>query len=80
MRGIDRVNGRCLFPRVMEFKIRGHTIKDVNKKVDEGRAVDVIHKKFDKAFDKVPHSRLVSKVRSHGIQLSYKIGYNPGLM
>eukprot|EP00061_Rhincodon_typus_P014849 g42183.t1 len=34
------------------------------KKIDEGRVVNVIY--ID--FDKVPHSRLISKGRSHGLQ------------
>ena len=36
--------------------------------VDEGRAVDVVYMDFSKAFDKVPHGRLVQKVGSHGIK------------
>ena len=40
----------------------------VTKKVDEGSAVDVVYMDFSKDFDKVPHGRLVSKVRPHGIQ------------
>jgi len=33
-----------------------------------GDSVDVIFLDFAKAFDKVPHRRLVSKLKSHGIQ------------
>ena len=40
----------------------------VTKKVDEGSAVDVIYMDFSKAFDKVPHGRLLHQVKSHGIQ------------
>ena len=40
----------------------------VTKKVDEGSAVDVVSMDFSKAFDKVPHGRLLHKVKSHGIQ------------
>ena len=36
--------------------------------IDEGRAVDVVYMDFSKAFDKVPHGRLVQKVKSHGIK------------
>ena len=36
--------------------------------IDESRAVDVVYMDFSKAFDKVPHGRLVQKVRSHGIR------------
>ena len=34
---------------------------------DENRSVDIIYLDFQKAFDKVPHERLLSKVLSHGI-------------
>ena len=40
----------------------------VTKKVDEGSAVDIVCMDFSKAFDKVPHGRLLHKVKSHGIQ------------
>eukprot|EP00061_Rhincodon_typus_P007099 g28435.t1 len=36
-------------------------------KLIEGIAVDVIYMDFSKAFDKVPHGRLVQKVKSCGI-------------
>ena len=35
---------------------------------DKGRAVDVVYMDFSKAFDKVPHGRLVQKIKSHGIR------------
>ena len=35
--------------------------------VDSGSAVDVIFLDFAKAFDKVPHRRLILKLESHGI-------------
>ena len=34
---------------------------------EEGRAVDIIYLDFQKAFDKVPHRKLLNKVESHGI-------------
>ena len=40
----------------------------VTKKVDEGSAVDVVYMDFSKAFDKVPHGKLLHKVKSHGFQ------------
>eukprot|EP00061_Rhincodon_typus_P018164 g47221.t1 len=39
----------------------------MTKKIDEDRAVDVAYINFSKAFDKIPHGTLVSKVRSRGI-------------
>jgi len=35
--------------------------------VDKGIDVDVIFLDLAKAFDKVPHTRLMNKVRAHGI-------------
>ena len=36
----------------------------VTKKLDEGKSMDVLYLDFSKAFDKVPHKRLVQKLRS----------------
>ena len=35
--------------------------------MDDGSAVDVIYLDFQKAFDKVPHQRLILKLKSHGM-------------
>ena len=35
--------------------------------MDEGSPVDVIYLDFHKAFDKVPHQRLILKLKSHGM-------------
>eukprot|EP00061_Rhincodon_typus_P007818 g29885.t1 len=37
------------------------------KVIDEGRAADVVYMEFSKAFDKVPHGRLIQKIKIHGI-------------
>ena len=39
----------------------------VTRLIDEGHNVDVVYLDFSKAFDKVPHVRLMSKLRAHGI-------------
>ena len=41
---------------------------DVLNQYDESKAVDIIYLDFQKAFDKVPHKRLLIKLKSHGIQ------------
>jgi len=43
-------------------------LDDVTKSVEEGCNVDVIFLDFAKAFDKVPHQRLLEKLRNHGIR------------
>ena len=42
-------------------------LEDVTKWVDEGSPVDIIYLVFKKAFDKVPHQRLLLKLKAHGI-------------
>ena len=34
---------------------------------DESKAVDIVYLDFQKAFDKVPHKRLLKKLQTHGI-------------
>ena len=36
--------------------------------MDEGSPVDVIYLDFQKAFDKVPHQRLILKLKAHGME------------
>ena len=42
--------------------------EEITKWVDEGSPVDVIYLDFQKAFDKVPHQRLILKLKSHGMR------------
>ena len=39
----------------------------VTDAVDQGKPVVVIYLDFQKAFDKVPHQRLLAKLKAHGI-------------
>ncbi|CAM4640541.1 unnamed protein product [Lepidochelys kempii] len=48
--------------------IRGGGRGRVNKHVHKGDPVDIVYLDFQKAFDKVPHQRLLSKVSCHGIR------------
>ncbi len=41
--------------------------QEITKWVDEGSPVDVIYLDFQKAFDKVPHQRLILMLKSHGM-------------
>ena len=52
---------RSCLTNLLEF------LEVITKLIDEGHNVDVVFLDFSKAFDKVPHVRLMSKVRAHGI-------------
>ena len=41
--------------------------EEITKWVNEGSPVEVIYLDFQKAFDKVPHPRLIFKLKSHGM-------------
>ena len=55
------VKNRSCLTNLLEF------LDYVCKNVDEGLPVDVIYLDFQKAFDKVPHERLLLKLKAHGI-------------
>ena len=55
-------NKRSCLTNLLDF------FHDVLNQYDESKAVDVIYLDFQKAFDKVPHKRLLLKLKSHGIQ------------
>ena len=41
--------------------------EEITMWVDDGSAVDVVYLDFQKAFDKVPHQRLLHTLKAHGI-------------
>ena len=41
--------------------------EEITKWVDDGSPVNVVYLDFQKAFDKVPHQRLLLKLKAHGI-------------
>jgi len=55
-----RRGGSCL-SNLLQFLDR------VTSDIDNGACVDVIYLDFAKAFDKVPHKRLMAKLEKHGI-------------
>ena len=42
-------------------------LEEITKWVDDGSPLDVIYLDFQKAFDKVPHQRLIRMLKSHGM-------------
>ena len=40
----------------------------ITKDTDDGAPVDLLYLDFSKAFDKVPHRRLIAKLQAHGIE------------
>ena len=42
-------------------------LEEITKWIDVGSPVDIIYVDFQKAFDKVPHQRLLPKLKAHGI-------------
>ncbi len=55
------LEARSCLTNLLEF------LEKVTNWMDEGSPVDVIYLDFQKAFDKVPHARLIEKIKSHGI-------------
>ncbi len=42
-------------------------MEDFTKMLDKGQSIDVVYLDFRKAFDSVPHERLLVKLASYGI-------------
>ncbi|MEW8546049.1 MAG: hypothetical protein AB2693_21205 [Candidatus Thiodiazotropha sp.] len=56
------IKGKSCVTQLLEF------IEEVTESIDRGDEVDVIYLDFYKAFDKVPHRRLLEKVEGYGIR------------
>mgnify|MGYP003529753736 FL=1 len=54
-------SGKSCLTNLLEF------FEEVTKALDNGEAVDLVYLDFAKAFDKVPHCRLVKKLEAHGL-------------
>ena len=52
---------RSCLTNLLEF------LEEITKLLDEGHSVDLLYLDFARAFDKVPHARLIAKVKALGI-------------
>ena len=43
-------------------------LEEITKWIDKASTVDIIYLDFQKAFDKVPHQRLLLKLKAHAIE------------
>ena len=55
------MQGRSCLTNLLSF------FSEVYEAVDDDKAFDIIYLDFSKAFDRVPHERLIRKVEVHGI-------------
>ena len=55
------VNHRSCLTNLLEY------LETITTLLDQGHNIDVFYLDFSKAFDRVPHQRLLAKVRAHGI-------------
>ena len=53
--------GRSILSNLHEY------LEELTKLVDQGHSVDIVYLDFAKAFDKVPHLRLIQKCKGRGI-------------
>ena len=55
------MKGRSCLTNLLE------TFEEVTRMMDEGGGVDIIYLDYSKAFNSVPHKRLLSKLKSYGV-------------
>ena len=51
--------------RFLEFRSKRMISKSLTETLESGDRIDVVHMDFEKAFDKVPHNRLLSKLKAY---------------
>ena len=54
--------GKSTLSNLLEY------LEELTRLVDQGHSVDIVYLDFAKAFDKVPHMRLIKKCQGLGIQ------------
>eukprot|EP00061_Rhincodon_typus_P007676 g29615.t1 len=59
--GVDELDRRVCFHAVQ-------LCDSMTMTADESRVLDVVYTDFNKAFDKIPHGRLIKKVKAHVFQ------------
>lgn len=59
------VKGRSCLTNLLE------TLDDITNSLDEGEGLDMIYLDYRKAFDSVPHKRLIHKVQNYGFGDTY---------
>ena len=72
---VDHLNAQLLLLQSQHGFTKGKScltnllsfLEDVTSAIDEGKPVDVIYLDFSKASDKVPHLRLIHKIKCHEI-------------
>ena len=53
-------------------------LEETTKWLDEGSPVDIIYLDSQKLFEKVPHQRILLKLKAHGIVMTLSTGQNNG--
>ena len=61
--------GRSCLTNLLEF------FEKVTDAIDKGKPFDCIYLDFAKAFDKVPHCRLIQKLKVHGVDGNVANGF-----
>ena len=56
------IKGKSCVTQLLAF------LEDITQAIDNGEDVDVVYLDFCKAFDKVPHKRLLKKLHGYGIR------------
>ena len=52
--------------------------EETTKWLDEGSPVDIMYLDSQKRFAKLPHQRILLKLKAHGIVMALSIGQNNG--